>query len=186
MLAIAGAAFVMVSLGLVPSRAQIAGWLGTAVSERFPCEGHGCGCASAGECWSACCCHTVEQRLAWALANGVRPPADRTFLPEQWTRAARLAAPGEPRACCAGANENLGARTAEATGPGPRGLVSAVLTPLACKGGSASVPTGLPPVPFPEPLSTFILAPAFGDPPRSDDRRWRSLALDPVVPPPRA
>lgn len=42
----------------------------------FPCQGHRCGCLSAEQCWAHCCCFTPEQRLAWAAANGVEPPAE--------------------------------------------------------------------------------------------------------------
>ncbi|MCE9552370.1 MAG: hypothetical protein K8T91_03210 [Planctomycetes bacterium] len=41
---------------------------------RFPCEHHHCGCDSAEQCWGACCCMTMPERLAWAKANGVQPP----------------------------------------------------------------------------------------------------------------
>jgi hypothetical protein len=42
----------------------------------FPCQGHRCGCVSAEQCWNHCCCFTPEQRLAWAAANEVDPPAE--------------------------------------------------------------------------------------------------------------
>src|SRR5271168_1694053 len=44
-------------------------------SQPFPCQGHVCGCQSAEECWSSCCCYTPEERWAWADAHGVEPPA---------------------------------------------------------------------------------------------------------------
>ena len=43
-------------------------------SERFPCEQCACGCNTAKHCWTACCCHTPAQRMAWARRNGVTPP----------------------------------------------------------------------------------------------------------------
>jgi len=42
----------------------------------FPCQGHRCGCVSAEQCWAHCCCFTPEQRLAWAAAHRVEPPAE--------------------------------------------------------------------------------------------------------------
>ncbi|MFO0828502.1 MAG: hypothetical protein U0572_10190 [Phycisphaerales bacterium] len=48
--------------------------------DRFPCEDCGCGCGSAAECWTNCCCHTAHERLAWARANGITPPAWATEL----------------------------------------------------------------------------------------------------------
>ncbi len=43
-------------------------------TERFPCEACPCGCGTADYCWRSCCCHTLQQRLAWAVKNEVRPP----------------------------------------------------------------------------------------------------------------
>lgn len=42
--------------------------------EPFPCQGCGCGCKTAEQCWTGCCCFTPSQRIAWAKANGVKPP----------------------------------------------------------------------------------------------------------------
>jgi hypothetical protein len=41
----------------------------------FPCQDHPCGCVTAEQCWSACCCFTPEQRWAWARQHQVEPPA---------------------------------------------------------------------------------------------------------------
>jgi hypothetical protein len=46
----------------------------TLTSERFPCRGGSCGCKSAEQCWTNCCCNTPSQRLAWAKKNQVTPP----------------------------------------------------------------------------------------------------------------
>ena len=63
--------------------AVVYGWLATgvplpkplpSVAERFPCENCPCGCRTAEQCWQNCCCYSLEQRLAWAERNGVRPP----------------------------------------------------------------------------------------------------------------
>jgi hypothetical protein len=43
--------------------------------EPFPCQDHPCGCRTAEQCWRGCCCFTPEQRLAWAKANNIEPPA---------------------------------------------------------------------------------------------------------------
>lgn len=40
----------------------------------FPCQGGQCGCSSASECWSNCCCLTPKQRIAWAKQAGITPP----------------------------------------------------------------------------------------------------------------
>jgi len=44
-------------------------------SQPFPCQNHRCGCTSAEQCWRQCCCFTLEEKMAWAKANGVEPPA---------------------------------------------------------------------------------------------------------------
>src|SRR5437764_8818198 len=45
------------------------------LSQPFPCQDHACGCRSAEECWRHCCCYTPEEKLAWARAHGIEPPA---------------------------------------------------------------------------------------------------------------
>lgn len=44
-------------------------------SQPFPCQDHLCGCRTAEQCWSNCCCFTPEERWAWAKAHNVEPPA---------------------------------------------------------------------------------------------------------------
>ena len=43
-------------------------------SEAYPCMDHRCGCRDAEHCWRSCCCMTREQKFAWAVEHGVRPP----------------------------------------------------------------------------------------------------------------
>ncbi|HTU89291.1 MAG TPA: hypothetical protein VMF69_04265, partial [Gemmataceae bacterium] len=40
-------------------------------SQPFPCQDHPCGCQTAEQCWSHCCCFTPEERWAWAQAHNV-------------------------------------------------------------------------------------------------------------------
>ncbi|MCA9160728.1 MAG: hypothetical protein KDA72_20495 [Planctomycetales bacterium] len=47
----------------------------TASSEPFPCQDCHCGCLTPEQCWTSCCCYTPEERLAWAIENGVEPPS---------------------------------------------------------------------------------------------------------------
>jgi len=184
---LAAAAFFLASLGLVPTRAWIAGWFGGISSERFPCEDHGCGCASSDECWNACCCHTIEERVAWAIANGVRPPAAFHLTPEQWSIAVRLAAPVQHRGCCspreeAGSDDGTDRLVLRHTRPG---LIRAMLTAPSCKGGSPTAPAGLPPVPPCERHDYLVLLPAFCGLVEPRDAVWRTRVIDPAVPPPR-
>jgi hypothetical protein len=45
------------------------------LSKPFPCMNRPCGCLNADQCWHSCCCFTMREKLAWAEANGVEPPA---------------------------------------------------------------------------------------------------------------
>lgn len=44
-------------------------------SQPFPCQNRPCGCKTAEQCWTGCCCFTPSERLAWAEENGVAPPS---------------------------------------------------------------------------------------------------------------
>ena len=48
---------------------------GKDASEPFPCQNRTCGCKSAKQCWKKCCCFSNAQKIAWAKANRVKPPA---------------------------------------------------------------------------------------------------------------
>lgn len=67
-------------------------------SASYPCQLRGCGCGTAEECWRGdCCCFTLEEKLAWANANGIEPPGHvRTMV------AARKGRPagGRRESCC--------------------------------------------------------------------------------------
>lgn len=40
-------------------------------SQPFPCMDKPCGCASAEQCFTSCCCHSPAETLAWAEARGM-------------------------------------------------------------------------------------------------------------------
>jgi len=44
------------------------------LSQPFPCQDNPCGCSSAEECWHHCCCHTNQEKVAWAEKHHVTPP----------------------------------------------------------------------------------------------------------------
>lgn len=79
--------YLVASFGVLPSPRVIGGWFGQLSGERYPCEDCGCGCASAKECWTHCCCHSEHERLIWAIENGVLPPKGVEFRDEQWIAA---------------------------------------------------------------------------------------------------
>ncbi|MFO0838908.1 MAG: hypothetical protein U1D55_10310 [Phycisphaerae bacterium] len=155
-------------------------------AERFPCEVCGCGCGSARECWSRCCCHTAVERLAWAIRNGVQPPANVTFSDAEWAAARRAA---EPKRVCASCGE---AGTKRATGSQQKtrrqsdrtGSGMPSFSALKCKNLSVLIGIAIPPAlplcaidPLRPPLRERISA--LGD--------WHcaSRALETPAPPPR-
>ena len=42
-------------------------------SQPFPCMDKPCGCATAEQCFTSCCCNTPAETLAWAKAHRVEP-----------------------------------------------------------------------------------------------------------------
>jgi hypothetical protein len=42
-------------------------------SRPFPCMDKACGCATAEQCFTSCCCHTPAEQLAWAKAHNLEP-----------------------------------------------------------------------------------------------------------------
>ena len=42
-------------------------------SRAFPCMDKPCGCATAEQCFTSCCCNTPAETLAWAKAHAVEP-----------------------------------------------------------------------------------------------------------------
>jgi hypothetical protein len=71
-------------------------------SSPHPCQGRLCGCFTAEKCWAGdCCCYTLEQKLAWAEANGINPPAHVRQSVE-----ARKARMSPPKSCCATKNHD--------------------------------------------------------------------------------
>jgi hypothetical protein len=56
----------------------------------FPCMNHACGCADAEQCWRHCCCFTPQEKLAWAKAHGITPPAYAERPAAQGWHTARL------------------------------------------------------------------------------------------------
>lgn len=60
---------------IVPLPVGIYSIPGFSNSDPFPCQGSVCGCKTARQCWTDCCCHTPRERSLWAVKNQVDPPA---------------------------------------------------------------------------------------------------------------
>jgi hypothetical protein len=67
-------------------------------SRPFPCMDKPCGCATAEQCLSSCCCNTPAELLAWAKANRVDPA---TLMALQQRAAAPRPAPAAGSCCSA-------------------------------------------------------------------------------------
>jgi hypothetical protein len=151
---------------------------------RFPCQGRACGCQTAEQCWRGCCCHTVAERLAWARAHVVRPPA-YVGVPGDGAlaRAQRGSASGCDR--CRGAKKGCSASfdCSRRTAPRPRAIVS--IEALRCQGVALTYANLAAAAPLP-PAVTWrydwrldeVLRPSVSSP--------DSLADPPPVPPPRS
>ncbi len=76
----------------------------------FPCQYRSCGCQTAEQFWASCCCFTPEERLAWARANNVQPPASA----ERPSSSEEAETPSDAPTCCCCAK-----REAAETAPNP-------------------------------------------------------------------
>lgn len=140
-----------------------------AFSERFPCENCHCGCSSAEQCWNNCCCHTLEERLAWAKREGVQPPASVSKLAEKQNTAPACCVAKQPvqrpvrsccsakssaKACCSSPANDKVQQDGDGTGTKSDYLVG--WRALACQGTGVHwtaatpavvvIPVGLPPI----------------------------------------
>lgn len=69
-----------------------------ASNEAFPCQGGRCGCVSAKQCWTSCCCLSPRERRAWAEREGVTPP---TYAILDEADASAESSEATARGCCA-------------------------------------------------------------------------------------
>ncbi|MEX0688818.1 MAG: hypothetical protein WD072_09135 [Pirellulales bacterium] len=71
-------------------------------SRPFPCMDKPCGCATAEQCFTNCCCHTPAERLAWAKARGLEPVVLAALARRVAVVAVAAAEPGLPPvgSCC--------------------------------------------------------------------------------------
>lgn len=64
----------------------------------FPCQSRPCGCLTSEQCWKGdCCCFSLEEKLSWAVANGIEPPNHvRPLVESRRTRSM----PVKSKSCC--------------------------------------------------------------------------------------
>jgi hypothetical protein len=119
-------------------------------SRPFPCMDKPCGCATAEQCFSSCCCNSPAELLAWAEINGL-DPATLFALQRRVAATAPEAPAAEAAACCtttASAPSHQPAPADERdSAPTPSKVIS-LKAMLACGGvlaGWAAAVTSLPP-----------------------------------------
>jgi hypothetical protein len=83
----------------------------TTAHPTFPCEGGQCGCATAQQCWKSCCCHTLQERLAWARQHGVLPPKELEARHELAARSSMPVRKQRKRATCCSPCEGFANQT---------------------------------------------------------------------------
>ena len=66
-------------------------------AEPYPCMDCSCGCTSAEMCWRNCCCHTQQEKVAWARKHNVTPP---DYVLAAAASELRLAGRGARKCCC--------------------------------------------------------------------------------------
>lgn len=170
-----------------------------AEDERFPCESCPCGCGTAEHCWSACCCHTMAQRLEWARREGVRPPesalddAQRAGLDiREWRGGVRFVVqiPVEDAAddshlppCCRKAKTCCAAKPQAASKRERPAPGVAILKAMACQGiADVMMLFGEAPILGGPQLVTCEATVFVADAPAP---LWRSWTLEPDSPPPQ-
>ena len=68
-------------------------------SQPFPCMDKPCGCATAEQCFTSCCCNTPAETLAWAKAHRVEP-AVLAALEQRVASGSQLVAKATKSSCC--------------------------------------------------------------------------------------
>lgn len=167
-------------------------------STPFPCQHCACSCNSAATCWQRCCCHTLEERIAWAKRHKATIPKFALALQALKPPGSQLQAASSccdhsdesalVMSCCSppksqrgsdekaqeasAANSKSPSRTVTLLGVAKcRGLVTAwLITALAAPIADPSIAPGLPPA---QPLWVRI------------PFRPAQCTLEPPTPPPR-
>lgn len=201
-LALVLVSYLAASQGWIISPAWILRVAAVTAAERYPCEDCSCGCASAHECWTNCCCHTLPERLAWAVRHGVRPPPYVHTEEADWIAALDQVEPTEKHcSLCVGTAQDrlahgqaIACEQTECEVPAgsctscdrPSSAPTFGLSALKCK--SIAQILAFAPVAGPRPASDLLLPKPkqIGLIPLPADQQAISRPLDIPEPPPRA
>lgn len=158
--------------------------------EPYPCQNNPCGCLTAMQCWTSCCCTTPEERFAWARAHGITPPdyAERPAAsPGKSERVtAKKSCCSKKKSCCETSSDDATPAHDANAPPKPTSKINYVLgvAAMKCQGlSSMSADAGL----APEPPAWFSFDPAYepGDWLTSSSIAAVPLSSPPSLPPPR-
>ena len=160
-------------------------------SHPFPCMDKPCGCATAEQCFSNCCCNTPAELLAWAKANRVEPGLIAVLR-----RRVAAAAPEAPAAtsccaakrqatCCSDAPAELPQQPAEPAAFEPVSRHTLVLSSMLACGGIVSewLACGVA-LPLPAVVEVVCVIPVV-EPCADGDDVCRAERVEPDAPPPR-
>ncbi len=107
----------------------------TSLVVRYPCENSACGCKSADQCWRSCCCHTLEEKLAWAAEHQIQVP---DYVAQYQRRGERCCSSvvATESGCCD--------RSASASRQSSRGALVQVVSAADCSGNPWTLPATVP------------------------------------------
>ncbi len=178
--------------GILPNRDLVARILGGHGHERYPCETHGCGCSTAHQCWTACCCHSMAERLAWAIENEVDPPRVVRPTPDQWAAGVRLASnaatASRTDSCCPASQASRSVERHTLTDTASESITKSVIVMQTnCSGLRLLSMSPLPPVPQISPVRLITVHDETNPGLRVIDRldRPADRSIEPATPPPR-
>ncbi len=157
----------------------------------YPCMNSPCGCKDAEYCWRNCCCHSLQEKLAWARDNGVAPPAYVLAAVERPACCKKDVQKNVAKTCCSAHARPIGCasgqvcqKTKSLSKPGTRSRTVISFEVLNCRGHAASFSL-LPPSVLNWPLvPAFFSAPSGAIALGNDLFAPRSLA-GPDTPPPQ-
>lgn len=109
-------------------------------STPFPCMDKPCGCVTAEQCFTSCCCSTPSETLAWARAHDLEPAVIAALQ-----RRAATAPPRADNSCCAASQKMAPAGCcAEASAAATAECCAAASQPACCAAQTHADPADEP------------------------------------------
>ena len=152
--------------------------------QSYFCQDRPCGCASAEQCLTHCCCATLKEQLDWAEKKGVTPPAYAAKSTSEHP-ATKVEKKPNAKPCCESkqANANNKELVREQMKKKPGRLVVSMFA-MKCQGKSYSL-CALPWFILPPPMSVVACDAPTTEPWGIQSRSWHGQRPCPDPPPPR-